>query len=401
MPKQKIKQKNNNPAKKLISNGTKPKTLPLPKKELIAPARVWNRHMCLAVFLSVAIGLLAVFSVAFAEYGWTQVAGNGPSAVASAGESLPEASTAENGLVPRRLDGALVKPDQANFWPYAAMIENLLSTRPQSGLSQAAVVYETLAEGGSTRFMAVFDPSEIIPEIMPVRSARPYYIEWVSEYAALYAHAGGSPKALTVIWENKDINNLDALSRNGKYFWRDKSKGAPHNLVTSSDKMNFALRDLLLLDKAATFRSWLFKGEALPVERGADAKSVEFNFSTGKTYLVRYQYDQASNSYFRFNANAPHLDKNTSQQITVKNVVVQLVREPGYDNTGKGRLDIYVGGTGTAWIFVDGQVTKGTWQKNSRTDRTVFFNENGAEVSFNRGNTWVHVVPEDQAVTYQ
>lgn len=281
------------------------------------------------------------------------------------------------------------------------MIENLPVVRPQSGLSQAAVVYETLAEGGSTRFMAVFDPAEKISELMPVRSARPYYIEWVSEYGALYAHAGGSPKALTVIRENSDINNLDALSRNGKYFWRDTSKSAPHNLVTSSDKMNFALRDLGLADKPAEFRTWQFKDEAPLSERGDDGKSVEFNFSYGKSYLVRYRYDQATNDYKRFNADVPHEDKNTGEQIAVKNVVVQLVREPGYDPSGKGRLDIYVGGTGKAWIFRDGQVIEGTWQKISRTDRTLFYDTDGKEVQFDRGNTWVHVLPETEAVTYQ
>jgi len=356
--------------------------------------------MCLAVFLAVAVGLLAIFSVAFAEYGWTQV--NGTGHCASAISVLPTVGTDPgDGLIVRRLDGVQVVPDQANFWPYAVMIENLLSVRPQSGLSQAAVVYETLAEGGSTRFMAVYDPSEKIPELMPVRSARPYYLEWLSEYGALYAHAGGSPKALTVIRENPDINNLDALSSNGKYFWRDTTKYAPHNLVTSSDKMNFALRDLGLADKAADFRSWLFKDEAPLADRGEDGKSVEFNFSYGTTYLVRYRYDQATNDYKRFNANVPHEDKNTGDQIAVKNVVVQLVQEPGYDPSGKGRLDIYVGGTGKAWIFRDGLIIEGIWQKNSRTDRTIFYDANGTEAEFNRGNTWVHVVPEDQAVTYQ
>ena len=377
-------------------------SVPSPKKELTGPIRSQRWHMCLAVFLAVAVGLLTVFSVAFAEYGWPQVSRTCTKTSPTSTTALPESNAKPNsGLVPRRLDGIMAKTDQANFWPYAVMIENLLTTRPQSGLSQASVVYETLAEGGSTRFMAVFDPSEKIPEIMPVRSTRLYYVEWVSEYAALYAHAGGSPKALTVIRENDDINDLDALSRNGKYFWRDRTKYAPHNLVTSSDKMNFALRDFGLLDKAATFTPWKYKDEAVLTGRGTDGKSIEFNFSTGKTFLVRYRYDQATNDYKRFNADQPHEDKNTGEQIAVKNVIVQLVREPGYDPSGKGRLDIYVGGTGVAWIFLDGQATKGTWQKDSRTGRTIFTDVGGTEVVFNRGNTWIHVVPEDQAVTYQ
>jgi len=303
-------------------------------------------------------------------------------------------------IIPRRLDGVLVDRDKANFWPYAVMIENLLSTRPQSGLSQAGVVYETLAEGGSTRFLAVFDPGEIISEIMPVRSARPYYLEWISEYGALYAHAGGSPQALTVIWENPDINDLEALSSDAKYFWRDRTKYAPHNLVTSSEKMNFALRDKELLDKKADFHSWKFKDEAVVEERGEDGKTIAFNFSYGRTYQVDYVYNKENNNYERYNAGLVHKDKNTDEQIKVKNVIVQIVREPILKG-GKGRLDIYVGGEGKAWIFRDGQVIEGTWQKGSRTDRTLFYDLEGREVSLNRGNTWVHVLPETQEVVYK
>lgn len=304
-------------------------------------------------------------------------------------------------IAPRRLDGVLVDADEDSYIPYGVMIENLREVRPQSGLSAASVVYETLAEGGSTRFLAVFDPSATISEIMPVRSARAYYLEWISEFGGLYAHAGGSPKALTIIRENADIHNLDALTSDGKYFWRDRSRSAPHNLVTSSEKMLFALRDKGLEGVAATFTPWRFKDDALLADRGADARTVSFNFSGGLTYRVDFTYKRNGNVYLRANAGQPHLDKNTGQQITAKNVIVQLVREPGYDNTGKGRLDIYVGGTGNAWIFRDGQAVAGTWKKDSRTARTTYYDQSGAEIRLNRGATWVHVLPETQAVTYQ
>lgn len=300
----------------------------------------------------------------------------------------------------RLIDGVITSNDKARLVPYAVMMENLLSVRPQSGLSQASVVYEALVEGGATRFMAIFDPSEEIPAIMPVRSARPYYIEWVSEYAGLYVHAGGSPKALTVLWENPDIHNLEALSSDGVYFWRDTSKYSPHNLVTSSEKMNYALRDKELEDKKSSYSPWLFKDEAPEAERGANGKMLSFNFSSGITYKVDYAYHLGDNAYARSNANQPHLDNNTGEQIMVKNVVVQLVENPAL-NGGKGRLDIYVGGTGDAWVLRDGEIIKATWQKDSRTSRTRFFHESGEEIEFNRGNTWVHVITKTQDVTYQ
>lgn len=301
----------------------------------------------------------------------------------------------------RKIDGKIVeKSDQTSYWPYAVMIENLLSVRPQAGLSQASVVYEALVEGGATRFMAVFDPSEIVKEIWPVRSVRPYYIEWSSEYEALLAHCGGSPEALEMIWQNADINDLNQISRDGKYFWRDKERGMPHNLLTSSEKMNYALRDKGLLDKLAEFQSWQFKDDADLSERGDDGKTLTFNFSYGLTYKVSYQYNKDKNVYLRFNADQPYKDRNTDQQIEVKNVVVQLVKEPILSG-GQGRLDINVVGEGKAWILRDGQIMEATWQKASRKERTLFYDKDGQEIEFNRGNTWIHVLPETQAVIYE
>jgi len=299
----------------------------------------------------------------------------------------------------RRIDGIQVESDKQNLVPYAIMIENLYSVRPQSGLQSAAIVYESLVEGGATRFMAIFDPSSEVEEIMPVRSARPYYLEWSSEYGAAYAHAGGSPKALTIIRENEDITDLEALGSASRFFWRDTSKGAPHNLVTSSEKMNFALRDNELSELKTDYQSWQFKDEAALAAR-TEAKQLKFNFSYGSTYEVKFDYNIEKNIYYRVNANEAHHDKNTGQQIGVKNVVVQIVPEPVLDG-GKGRLEINVGGTGKAWVLLDGKIIEGSWSKESRIGRTLFYDVDGVEVEFNRGNTWIHILPEIQEVYYE
>lgn len=299
----------------------------------------------------------------------------------------------------RRIDGVKTELGEENLIPYAVMIENLRSVRPQSGLQSASVVYESLVEGGATRFMAVFDPATEVSEIMPVRSARPYYLEWSSEYGAAYAHAGGSPKALTIIRENEDITDLEALGSASRFFWRDTSKGAPHNLVTSSEKMNFALRDNELSELETDYQSWEFKNDAELADR-TPAKQLKFNFSYGSTYEVKFDYNISDNVYYRVNANVPLNDKNTGQQIAVKNVVVQIVPELVLDG-GKGRLEINVGGTGKAWILLDGNIIEGSWSKESRTGRTLFYDKDGVEVEFNRGNTWIHILPETQEVYYE
>ena len=65
------------------------------------------------------------------------------------------------------------------------MVNNHAKARPQTGLSQADIVFEILAEGPITRFLALFQ-SELPEEIGPVRSAREYYFELAEDYGAIY-----------------------------------------------------------------------------------------------------------------------------------------------------------------------------------------------------------------------
>lgn len=139
--------------------------------------------------------------------------------------------------VPSKLMGIKVDPAELNKKIMTVVIENHPDARPQSGLDKASIVYETLAEGGITRFLAVFQENEVA-EIGPVRSARIYFLDWVLEYDALFAHIGGNIAALDQIGPLKiqDINQF----YNANYFWRDNSRVAPHNVYTTTDKLRAA-----------------------------------------------------------------------------------------------------------------------------------------------------------------
>ncbi len=298
----------------------------------------------------------------------------------------------------RTLDGlAVPAAEKVNPQTIGIMIENLPVVRPQSGLAGASIVYEALAEGGATRFLALYaGAGDNLAKIGPVRSARPYYTEWASEYDALYGHAGGSPDAIRMI-EGFHIKDLNGIGREGKYFWRDRSIGAPHNLFTSSELLVRVLHDKELRE-GPTITAWSFKDDVPLDQRPADGQYVRIKFS-GKAFETEYHYDRATNSYLRFNAGVVHAEALTGAQLSAKNVVVQMI--PNILSVGeKGRLTLDVHGTGKAMLFIDGGVNIGTWTKVSRTARTQYFFENGSPAVFDRGATWVAVVPEDQPVEY-
>lgn len=299
----------------------------------------------------------------------------------------------------RTLDGVVVdSADSANPYPVGIMIENLPTVRPQTGLAGASVVYETLAEGGSTRFLALYaGAGDHLNTIGPVRSARSYYLEWLSEYDGLFAHAGGSPDALQMI-EAFGIKALNGIGRGAQYFWRDRGLSAPHNLFTSSELLTRALRDTGLDTAVPIFTPWRFKDDRDLSVRPGSGQYTRIHFS-GRVFEVEYRYDQATNTYLRSNGGELHVDALTHQQLRANNVIVQMI--PPILGVGeKGRLTLDVTGQGQALMFLDGGVNIGTWKKEGRTGRTQFFFENGDQAELNRGATWIAILPSDSKVEY-
>ncbi|MFA5134485.1 MAG: DUF3048 domain-containing protein [Patescibacteria group bacterium] len=302
-------------------------------------------------------------------------------------------TTGQDALVRRAIDGVYVPADQATYFPVAVMVENLSIVRPQSGLTEAGVVYEALAEGGITRFLAVYGGSTP-GEIGPVRSARPYFIDWTLEYGALYAHAGGSPQALADIstYEVFDLNQF----YNSQYFWRkqDLPLASEHTLFTSGELMQYALRDTGA-EEASSFTRWTFKDDADLADRPVEVKAISIDYSSF-SYKVEYQYDRETNTYIRSQGGAVHADLNGTT-IQPKNIIVQKVATHLADAE---RLSMETVGEGEAIIFRDGVAIDATWKKEDKDSRTLFYDLDGNEVAFNAGQTWVEVVPTDRTIEY-
>ncbi|MFA6475234.1 MAG: DUF3048 domain-containing protein [Patescibacteria group bacterium] len=293
----------------------------------------------------------------------------------------------------RHSDGMIVAKADANKVPACVMIENAAfdGVRPQAGLSAASVVYEVIVEGGITRLMAVY-AGETADKIGPVRSARDTYLEFASEYNCAYAHAGGSYTAMLAI-PRFNMRNVDALY-DGTWFWRDNAKYSPHNLFTSSDNLDKAINDGHSWKDEPVYAVWNFVDDnALPTDTTATTVSIAF----GGSYDVLYQYNADDKNYERTNGGALQTDSNTGKTLTARNIIVQHV-PPGIFIEGKGRVNFSVTGEGEVEIVRNGVITKGTWKKADRLDRTRFFDDANKEIPLARGNTWVEIVPEGTTV---
>lgn len=299
--------------------------------------------------------------------------------------------------LPRVLDGVTVASQASNRFPIAVMIENLVDIRPQFGLSAAGVVYEALAEGGITRFMAVYTTADAIAKVGPVRSARHYFVDWAEEYGGIYAYVGGSPQALGVTDSSDYITDLNQFY-NAAYYYRDAAISAPHNLFSSSELLNYALRDLALDTQPGSYQPYVFKTDPPSGDWPNVVASIQLSYSTAD-YAVEWRYDPTTNSYLRWNGGQAHFDANTNTQLSARNIVVQRV-ETTVLEAATGRLDMVTRGEGDALLFQDGEVKVGKWSKPERGQRTVFTDATGSEWQFNTGPTWIEIVPTDTSVTY-
>jgi len=288
--------------------------------------------------------------------------------------------------------------------PLAVMIENHPDARPQSGLNQADLVYEAIAEGGITRYMAVYWSTDAA-RIQYVRSARIYYIQWAAELGAVYTHWGQvedpGPVDVWPVLARLGVRDLNGLILGEEVGYRDESRSAPHNVYT----------DTGLLWRSAQARGfngppvldpWKFKEDepqrsANPAEPGKPVVNVTFG-SPGSAFDVTWNYDPATNGYLRSLGGAPHADATTGEQLTARNVAVQFA--PFYPSGVKAYNIIDTVGTGRAVIFQDGVAKEGSWKKDSESGRTRFFDSIGQEIPFNRGRTWIEVVPTDSPVGY-
>jgi hypothetical protein len=271
----------------------------------------------------------------------------------------------------------------------AVVVENQEDARPQTGLDRADVVYEAMAEGGISRFLALFLTQDA-PIIGPVRSARHYFVNWAHEYDAAFIHIGASPQGFAALARFR-MPNLDEAAGHGG-FWRSRERYAPHNAYTGVNGIAGTLNGRLPKGSWGGLKfkepDWRYPGEQV----------ARFLVDYGWKYRVEWLYEPESNTYRRNMAEAPHLDAQTGKQLRAASVVA--LRVPAWIIDSEGRLDMAMTGTGQADFFIDGVHLKGSWKRESLNDATTYLDAEGREVHFTTGPLWIQVLPGNAQLEY-
>jgi len=269
--------------------------------------------------------------------------------------------------------------------PISVKIENSDSARPQEGLNAADIVYETMVEGGITRFNCIFQ-SKLPKELGPVRSARLSDIWIVPQYGTMLYFSGANSQVAARI-RNRGIENM-SQSKAPSLYHRISFKAAPHNLYMST-------RNAYKLAGEKEF-STTFDGKGLDFgtpssEATKTATTIKIPFSYYAK--ITWKYDASANTYLRSNNGVVHKDGATGKQVKATNIVVlwaKYTAQTKLDHAGSVTYDVALGGSGKASIFKDGTRTDVTWKADKNTPPR-FIDKKGNTVKLNPGKTWFEV----------
>lgn len=279
--------------------------------------------------------------------------------------------------------------------PVAVMVDNdNEDARPQAGLDEAYLVYEMVIEGGSTRFMALFNNTNV-EKIGPVRSSRHYFLDFVMENDAIYTHFGWSPKATTDI-SAFNINNINGvLGSDESVFWRERKHANDwHSAYTSIEKVTALANKKGYNEKTNHKNGIKYATEYIDVSPMIISEGVSLKYSG---YVTSYTYDKDKKVYLKSIGKNPHNMQN-GKTLEFKNVIIMLIADTSLGD-GTARREINTVGSGKGYYFTDGAYEEITWSKSSRSANTEFKKADGTELIINPGKTIINLFSPSYELT--
>lgn len=281
--------------------------------------------------------------------------------------------------------------------PLAIKISNYPPlVRPQAGLNNADLIFEHYAEGGVTRFTAIFYSHDAEP-VGSIRSARLIDLEIPKMYDAAFAYSGSSGPVKEMIRSSPFFDRTISpdFAHSGFYRLENPNIAFEHTLFTDTP----TLRHLLGLrgqDTPPQFHNGMAFLSTLPDGGIANANRIEVQYRGTNVF---WQYNPGSGRYTRWTDGQPHLDANTGQQLNFRNIIVLAAHHVDSDiledlvDGGHYSIQIQIWGEGPVSIFRDGQRYEGMWRRLAETDMLTFYDLAGNILPLAPGNSFFQIVP--------
>lgn len=307
---------------------------------------------------------------------------------------VPTEPVSHDGQARSFLTGEWVDEQIAARTPLAIMINNIEDADPQSGIDRAEIMYEAYVESDITRLMMLLQDYDDMDKIGPVRSCREFYVYFAKEFQAIYIHFGFSPLAANLLADS-NVQALDGM-KGWCDFYRTTDRVAPHNAYTTTEGILGSIESKgWATELAEDAESPLTFNEddynEIVFENGVACTVFKPGFKRNKPEFV---YNEEDGLYYRYQYGREHCDMESGVQLSFKNILVKFVTGTKYEN-GTPILDLE--GKGPGYYITNGKLIPVTWEKDSQFGPTKYYYENGEEVVFNQGKTFINIITVDDA----
>lgn len=282
---------------------------------------------------------------------------------------------------------------------FGVMVNNHAAALPQCGIGSADILYEILAEGTVTRFLALFTDPADAGAIGPVRSLRPYFLNIMRGYGAICTAAGASPEADSMVY-SLGYDRVNGVAGVGAgYFYRDEwrmnNKGYEHSLFITGEKLLKAAAAEGIDTTDDRDYGLSFTTDAMTAGDVADKIVVHF-YANSKTTTLGYKEDL--DGYVAYQQDAYLMDGNTEENLVFENVLVLKTTSEVIDDYG--RLRVETTGTGSGWYARDGKMIEIKWSRDNEDSPFTYTDGEGNPISFGVGKSYIAFIPSGSAVDF-
>lgn len=289
--------------------------------------------------------------------------------------------------------------------PTAVVISNESACLPQHGISQADFMFELETEGGTTRLLAVFSDVSPVEHLGPIRSARSFFNSISLSFDAPIIHCGGSFWGINGYMDDTTpITNWEHINQqyNGSYFFRDPNRSNYWDwldLYTNGELLTNGLTDLELLPDGTTSLNYGFNFDENVALNGETANKVTMNFSGSKT--TSFTYNEETGLYTASQYNQDHIDGNTGEALTYKNVFCLYTNQWGIFDGTYTRSFFTLVGEGAGHCAINGKIVPIKWSRATADDPFQFSLEDGTPLTLGVGHSYVGITSTSVSASYE
>ena len=308
-----------------------------------------------------------------------------------------------DGMMQSYLTGEWIDAEVAQRRPMAVMVGNNKGILPQWGISQASIIYEAPVEGRISRLMLIIEDYDDLEMVGPVRSSRDYFVYEAMAYDAIYCNWGLAVPYVEDLLKSDKIDNISqavtgihnayspAFFRRERPGYKDEYRGymSIEGYEDGVAHLGYKTEYRNSFEQAFTFANDGWPAEYADHE---DATLIypggtESNSSGYGSHRPWFEWDEEEGVYHRYQFDAAQIDEFNGEEVTVSNVVFKICHGEVRDQNDY--LAFGVHGTGKALVFTNGKVIEGTWKRTGDSGANMFYDENGKEIIFNQGKTWI------------